>query len=149
MKRTIISMFACLTAVLFVSNLQAQSVKFPKLGSVNRFEKERDGLSSYEHLMLACMSDLYRNQTEESRAGNRSDYYLFYADSSQIYHMILREKDSADNHYNQYMPQKQNGKILSWNSDIAQYVLEELDKGNMVGVTGLGKRKFIVQSFNN
>ena len=148
-RRTIfgISMFACLIASLFLSNLQAQQLKSMCKAGVNRFETTGDALT-YDHLMLLCITDLYRNQTEESRAGNRSNFYLFSADSSQVYYGILCEKDKG---YEQYLPQKQNSRSFSFRKSayIAEYVLNELDKGNVVSVASSGKRKFIVQSFNN
>ena len=97
--------------------------------------------------MLLCTTDLYRNQTDQAKISCRSCYYLFSADSLKIYYGILCGKDK---NYDQYMPQKQKGKTFSFRrDDVAQYVLEELDKGNAVSVIGLNKRKFIVQSFNN
>ena len=146
MKRIVVSMSACLTVALFVSNLQAQQLKTLCLGSINRFEKTENALS-YDRLMLLCTTDLYRNQTDQSRIAYRSCYYLFSADSLQIYYGILSDKDKG---YDQYLPQKQKGKTFSFRrGDVAQYVLEELDKGNVVSVACLNKRKFIVQSFNN
>ncbi len=98
-------------------------------------------------LMCVYLSEMGYYRNEESKNDCRSGYLILSADSLQVYHGMVCENDKG---YEQYLPQKQSSKIFTFRRSgyIPQYVLEELDKGNVVSVASLGKRKYIVQSFS-
>lgn len=134
-----------ISTIIALTAMESQAQSIPFQASVNRSELS-DSLPSYEHLMLLCITDLYRNQVDDSRTGNSPVYYLFASDSSRIYYNLMKKTDEG---YALYFPQKTKSKVFPFRKSarIAQYVSEKMGEGCKVSLGSVNKKKFIVQSF--
>ncbi len=142
MKKYVCAFFCIIIAAMTLES-QAQNIRFHS--SINRNEKP-DSFPTYEHLMLLCIADLYSNQNNPSKTENRSNYYLFASDSIHIFYNLMKTTEDG---FERYLPKKTESKVFPFrkSANIAQYVLEQIDKGKMVSLGSLNKRKYIVQSF--